>query len=108
MTSKAYQAYIASYRHSANRRQLLRWSSWFFCINTILLLLVSLRYFTVIEMTDDTAAQVFSIMAFVGHFAFVTFMGFLFHHLACQRIGYFPGSGSDNRHLCVSTISLPY
>ena len=77
MTTKAYQAYLAHYRNPASRKQLARWSSWFFCINTVLLLLVSLRYFAVIELPDDTAARTFSALSFVGHFASITFLGFL-------------------------------
>lgn len=77
MTTKAYQAYIAHFRHPATRKQLVRWSSWFFCINTILLLLVSLRYFSVIDLPNNNAAQLFSVLSFVGHFASITFIGFL-------------------------------
>lgn len=77
MTSKAYQAYMAKFRPPATRRQLVRWSSWFFCINTLLLLLVSLRYLSVIEFPEDNAAKLFGALSFVGHFASITFIGFL-------------------------------
>jgi len=77
MKTKAYQAYIANFRYPATRKQLVRWSSWFFCINTILLLLISLRYFAVIDLPNDNAAQLFSVLSFVGHFASITFIGFL-------------------------------
>ncbi|WP_455374963.1 DUF3413 domain-containing protein [Kaarinaea lacus] len=77
MTTKAYQAYIAHFRRPATRKQLVRWSSWFFCINTILLLVVSLRYFTIIDIPGDNAAQMFSVLSFIGHFASITFVGFL-------------------------------
>jgi len=77
MVSKLYQTYLSNYRQPATRRQLARWASWFFCINTLLLLLVSLRYFSVIDIPEQPAAQFFSIIAFTGHFAFLTFLGFL-------------------------------
>ena len=77
MTSKAYQAYMTKFRPPATRRQLLRWSSWFFCINTLLLLLVSTRYFSVIDFPQDGAAQLFGVLSFIGHFASITFIGFL-------------------------------
>ena len=77
MTSKAYQAYITSFRRPATRKQLVRWSSWFFCANLVLLLLVSLRYFSVIELPNDSAAQFFTVLSFTGHFASITFLGFL-------------------------------
>lgn len=77
MTSKAYQAYIAKYRHPATRKQLVRWSSWFFFANLFLLLLVSLRYFSVIDLPNDGAAQFFTVLSFIGHFASITFIGFL-------------------------------
>ena len=77
MTSKAYQAYMTKFRPPATRKQLLRWSSWFFCINTLLLLLVSTRYFSVIDFPQDNAAQLFGLLSFIGHFASITFIGFL-------------------------------
>ncbi len=77
MTTKAYQAYITNFRHPATRRQLVRWSSWFFCINTLLLLAVSLRYFSGVELPDSNAALWFSALSFTGHFASITFFGFL-------------------------------
>ena len=77
MTTKAYQAYMANFSRPATRRQLIRWSSWFFCANTVLLLVISLRYFSVIDFPEERAAQAFSVLSFVGHFASITFIGFL-------------------------------
>ena len=77
MASSLYQTYLSKYSQPATRKQLVRWASWFFCVNTLLLLIVSLRYFIVIDFPNQPIAQAFNVFAFIGHFAFLGFLGFL-------------------------------
>ncbi len=63
-------------RHTQNgwleklpREQLVRWTIWFFLVNSGVMLLLSLRYFSAAAMSNDLPARIFSLLAATGHFA---------------------------------------
>ncbi|NOZ52071.1 MAG: DUF3413 domain-containing protein [Gammaproteobacteria bacterium] len=58
----------------AIRQQLLCWSGWFFCANIVLVLLISMRYLFSVEIPKEPLALLFSIIAFIGHFASLAFL----------------------------------
>jgi len=77
MISKLYQKYLNKFNQPVTRKLLARWAGWFFGTNTFVILLVSLRYFSVVDIPTQWPALLFSVIAFIGHFAFLTFLGFI-------------------------------
>jgi len=77
MATLLFQTLLNKYGQPISRGLLIRWAGWFFCINTFIVLLISLRYFSVIDVPSQLPALLFSIIAFTGHFTFITFLGFL-------------------------------
>lgn len=61
----------------ATRKQLLRWSGWFFCVNIALVLLISTRYFFSVNLPGEPLALLFGAGAFIGHFASLSFLCYL-------------------------------
>ncbi len=59
----------------AGRRGLLRWAGWFFLANSVMALLISLRYLQVVQFPEGEYTALFSVLAFVGHFASLGFIG---------------------------------
>jgi len=59
------------------RRQLLRWSGWFFCANIVLVLLISTRYLFSVNFPEEPLALLFGVSAFIGHFASLGFLCYL-------------------------------
>ncbi len=62
---------------SPGRGTLLRWAGWFFLANSAVVLLVSLRYLSVAQIPEGEYAFLFSVLAFIGHFASLGFIGAL-------------------------------
>jgi len=58
-----------------SRSELLRWAGWFFLANSFVALLIALRYLTAVQFPDGDYTTIFSILAFVGHFASLGFIG---------------------------------
>jgi membrane-anchored protein YejM (alkaline phosphatase superfamily) len=63
-----------SHLDSANRGQLARWTGWFFLGNSLLLLLVGLRYLGTFNFPQQDYAVPFGILAYLGHFSFLGFL----------------------------------
>ncbi len=59
------------------RGVLLRWAGWFFLANAAVALLISLRYLGVVRIPEGEYAWLFTVLAFVGHFASLGFIGAL-------------------------------
>jgi len=57
------------------RGELLRWSAWFFLANSVIALLVALRYLSVVQFPEGEHTVTFAILAFIGHFASLGFIG---------------------------------
>lgn len=51
-----------------SRARLLRWTGWFLFANSILLLLISTRYLTLMEWPQALPAQIFILLSVPGHF----------------------------------------
>ncbi|MCF6338310.1 MAG: DUF3413 domain-containing protein, partial [Gammaproteobacteria bacterium] len=58
-----------------SRSELLRWAGWFFLANSFIALLIALRYLTAVQFPDGDYTITFSILAFIGHFASMGFIG---------------------------------
>ncbi len=58
-----------------SRSELLRWAGWFFLANSFIALLIALRYLTAVQFPDGDYTVTFSILAFIGHFASMGFIG---------------------------------
>ncbi len=59
------------------RSLLLRWAGWFFLANSLLALLISLRYLQAVQFPEGEYAVLFAVLAFIGHFASLGFIGAL-------------------------------
>jgi uncharacterized protein len=59
----------------ASRGELLRWAGWFFLANSLIALLIALRYFTATAIPADDYSMTFSALAFIGHFSALGFIG---------------------------------
>jgi membrane-anchored protein YejM (alkaline phosphatase superfamily) len=62
---------------SSDRNTLLRWAGWFFLANGGIALLIALRYLTVVQFPTGEYAVLFGVLAFIGHFASLGFIGAL-------------------------------
>ncbi|MBL1277001.1 MAG: DUF3413 domain-containing protein [Ectothiorhodospiraceae bacterium] len=58
-----------------SRGELLRWSGWFFLANSAIALLIALRYLSAVQFPTGEYTTIFSILAFIGHFASMGFIG---------------------------------
>lgn len=58
-----------------SRGELLRWAGWFFLANSFIAALIALRYLTAVQFPDGEHTVTFSILAFIGHFASLGFIG---------------------------------
>ncbi|MFQ5995262.1 MAG: DUF3413 domain-containing protein [Acidiferrobacterales bacterium] len=59
------------------RRGLLRWASWFAIINGLIMALIGLRYLGHYPLPDEGLARLYSLIAYLGHFAFLAYLPFL-------------------------------
>ena len=57
------------------RGELLRWAGWFFLANGAIALLISLRYLGAVQFPEGEHTVTFSILAFIGHFSSLAFIG---------------------------------
>lgn len=64
-------------RQRPGRGELLRWAGWFFLANSALALLISLRYLSAVQFPEGEHTVTFSVLAFIGHFASLGFVGAL-------------------------------
>lgn len=64
-------------REASTRRSLLRWASWFFIINAGVMALVGMRYLADLPWPDSTLALVYTITAYLGHFALLGYLPFV-------------------------------
>ncbi len=81
---------------SSGRAALLRWAGWFFLGNAGIALLISLRYLGAVRLPDGEYALLFSVLAFIGHFASLGFIGALLLFLPIlilpyRRLAFFLG-----------------
>ncbi len=77
MPSYAKTHIIRPAEKAASRGELLRWAGWFFLANSFVALLIALRYLTAVQFPDGDYTTIFSILAFIGHFASLGFIGAL-------------------------------
>ncbi len=61
----------------AGRGMLLRWAGWFFLANAAVALLIALRYLGSVRFPEGEYAVLFAVLAFIGHFASLGFIGAL-------------------------------
>ncbi|NOX77173.1 MAG: DUF3413 domain-containing protein, partial [Gammaproteobacteria bacterium] len=57
------------------RAELLRWAGWFFLANSLITLLIALRYLAVVDFPEGEYTRLFGVLAFVGHFVSLGFIG---------------------------------
>lgn len=67
----------AQHQEPSRRRDLLRWASWFFIINAALMALVGGRYLANLPWPDSTLDFVYTITAYIGHFALLGYLPFV-------------------------------
>ncbi len=72
------------------RSELLRWAGWFFLANSFIALLIALRYLTAVQFPDGDYTITFSILAFIGHFASMGFIGAILLFLPILLFPYRP------------------
>lgn len=58
-----------------SRGELLRWAGWFFLANSSLALIIALRYLGAVQFPEGEHTITFSVLAFIGHFASLSFIG---------------------------------
>lgn len=61
----------------SSRLTIFRWQAWFFFANSLLLLIVGLRFFSMQVWPDDILAQLFILLSYPGHFIFMSMSLFL-------------------------------
>jgi hypothetical protein len=59
----------------ATRGTLLRWAGWFFLANSLITLLIALRYLSAVQFPEGDYTTLFGGLAFVGHFVSMGFLG---------------------------------
>ncbi|HHI92009.1 MAG TPA: DUF3413 domain-containing protein [Gammaproteobacteria bacterium] len=64
-----------------SRSELLRWAGWFFLANSFVALLIALRYLAAVQFPDGDYTVTFSILAFIGHFTSLGFIGAILLYL---------------------------
>lgn len=74
MSSYAKTHIISPAVKPPGRGELLRWAGWFFLANSLIALLIALRYLGAVQFPDGEHAITFSILAFIGHFASMAFV----------------------------------
>ncbi|HFC53573.1 MAG TPA: DUF3413 domain-containing protein, partial [Gammaproteobacteria bacterium] len=76
-----FDSFLATFQSAGSaipgRGVLLRWAGWFFLANAAVALLISLRYLGVVRIPEGEYAWLFTVLAFVGHFASLGFIGAL-------------------------------
>lgn len=75
MSSFAKTRIISPAATPPGRGELLRWAGWFFLANSLIALLIALRYLGAVQFPDGEHAVTFSILAFIGHFSSAAFIG---------------------------------
>lgn len=75
MQSYAKTQIIRPEGQSPSRGELLRWAGWFFLANGTISLLIALRYLGAVQFPEGEHTITFSILAFIGHFASLSFIG---------------------------------
>lgn len=75
MTTYAKTQIIHPDGHRPSRGELLRWAGWYFLANSVIALLIALRYLGAVQFPDGDHTITFSILAFIGHFASLAFVG---------------------------------
>ena len=56
------------------RRDLLRWCGWFLAVHWLLLLLISTRYVTALDLPSAALGLAFAAAAFLGHMALLAYL----------------------------------
>ena len=75
MSSYAKTQIIHPQGQSPSRGELLRWAGWFFLANAAIASLIALRYLGAVQFPEGEHTITFSILAFIGHFASLGFIG---------------------------------